>query len=610
MQLTERITRALGTEEGDSGAPSNLRMLLMLIWGHRKSVAIGVLALIGVDGLQLLVPKIFERIIDQLAQGAATFEKLILLGAGVVGVYIGMGLFRFLWRYFLIGTSIRIDRDIRQNLYDHLLKLSPQYYDRTKVGDIMAHATNDIRAIRMATGMAALASFDAALLAVATIAIMTTMNLKLTLLALIPLPILSVTMLRFGKLVHKRFTAVQEAFSELSEKAQESLSGVRVIKAYGDEESECRYFSEKAEKCADENIHLAKVWGLFMPIISALAMASLAILLGVGGRMVVFGSVSLGQFVAFSSYLMMLTWPMMAVGWVVNMLQRGTASMKRLRRILSTPPDILDGTVSHVPDNSIEVRDLSFTYPGTETEVLHDVSFRLPPNSTLGVVGRTGSGKTTLVEVMMRLYDPPSGTVFVGGRDVRDLKVRSLRSMFAYVPQETFLFAMPIADNISFGTDGMDRDRVRELAEVVDIADEIDEFPHGFDTEVGERGVSLSGGQKQRVAIARALAARPSILVMDDALSSVDTETEASIIAQLHSEIEDQTNVIIAHRISTVQKADLILVLDDGSLAEVGTHEELMARGGIYRELYDMQQLEEEACREDECPEDGEGDEA
>ena len=610
MELAHRLRRALATEEGDAEAPSNLRMLLMLIWSHRKSVAIGVLALVGVDGLQLLVPKIFESIIDQLAQGAATSEKLLILAAGVVGVYIGMGLFRFLWRYFLIGTSIRIDRDIRQNLYDHLLKLSPQYYDRTKVGDIMAHATNDIRAIRMATGMAALASFDAALLAVSTIAIMITMNLKLTLLALIPLPILSITMLRFGKLVHKRFTSVQEAFSELSEKAQESLSGVRVIKAYGDEKSECRYFSRKARRCADENIHLAKVWGLFMPIISALAMASLAILLGVGGRMVVFGEVSLGQFVAFSSYLMMLTWPMMAVGWVVNMLQRGTASMKRIRRILSNPPDIADGAESVIPDNSLEVRNLSFTYPETETEVLHDISFSLSRNSTLGVVGRTGSGKTTLVEVIMRLYDPPPGTVFVGGRDVTGLKVSSLRSMFAYVPQETFLFAMPIAENIAFGTDDIDRERVRELAEIVDIADEIDGFPRGFDTEVGERGVSLSGGQKQRVAIARALAASPRILVLDDALSSVDTETEASILAQLGDEIEGQTNVIIAHRISTVQRADLILVLDEGRLAETGTHDQLMARGGIYRELYDMQQLEEEACRGDGCPDESEGGDA
>mgnify|MGYP002394983960 CR=1 FL=1 len=584
-----------------------MRMLLMLIWSHRKAVGIGILALVGVDGLQLLVPKIFERIIDQLAQGAATFEKLLILAGGVVGVYVGMGLFRFLWRYFLIGTSHRIDRDMRQNLYDHLLRLSPQYYDRTKVGDIMAHATNDIQAIRMATGMAALASFDALLLAVSTITIMITMNLRLTLLALIPLPILSVTMLRFGKLVHKRFTAVQEAFSELSEKAQESLSGVRVIKAYGDEESECRYFSKKASNCAEQNIHLAKVWGLFMPIISALAMASLAILLGVGGRMVVYGTVSLGQFVAFSSYLMMLTWPMMAVGWVVNMLQRGTASMKRLRRILSTPPDIADGEHDGIADNSLEVRGLRFTYPGTDTEVLHGIDFRLPPNSTLGIVGRTGSGKTTLVEVMMRLYDPPPGTVFAGGRDVTELKVESLRSMFAYVPQETFLFAMPISDNIAFGTDGLDSDRIRELADVVDIADEIDQFPQGFETEVGERGVSLSGGQKQRVAIARALAAQPRILVMDDALSSVDTETEASILAQLGGEMEDQTNIIIAHRISTVQRADLILVLDDGELVETGTHLELMEAGGTYRELYDMQQLEEEACRGDDCPEESPG---
>jgi ATP-binding cassette subfamily B protein len=566
---------------------------------HRKAIAIGLLALIGVDGLQLIVPKIIERIVDDLARGAATADRLWILAGGVVAVYLGMGLFRFGWRYFIIGSSHRIARDLRQELYDHLQSLSPQYYDRTKVGDIMAHATNDVRAVQMATGMATLASFDSLLLMVASITIMISMNLKLTLLSLIPLPVLSFAMLRFGKLVHRRFTRVQEAFSSLSEKTQESLSGVRVIKAYGDERSEIELFSEKAQACADENISLAKVWGLFMPIINGLAFASLAILLGAGGRMVIRGTVSLGQFVAFSNYLMMLIWPMMAVGWVVNMLQRGTASMKRLQKILQTPPDVQSGKEERVPDTSIRVENLSFTYPGTEAEVLSDVSFSLPSDGSLGIVGRTGAGKTTLVEVMMRMYDPPPGTIFVGGEDVTRMDLEALRGMFGYVPQETFLFAMSVLENLRFGHEQLPPERVKELARTVDIHDEIVEFPDGYDTLVGERGVSLSGGQKQRVAIARALAVNPSILVLDDALSNVDTETEAAILDRLGERLGDRTNIIIAHRISTVQGCDLILVLDGGRLVESGTHDGLMALDGFYAELYRMQQLEEEAMDED-----------
>ncbi len=578
---------------------SSLKLLLRRVINHRKAIGLGLITLVIVDALQLIVPQIFKRVIDGLASGMVTSGQILKLGLAVLGIYTLMGVFRFLWRYLVIGASHRIDRNIRQELYDHLQTLSPQYYDQTKVGDIMAHATNDISAVRMATGIATIASFDAIFLSISSITIMVIMNWKLTLLTMIPLPLIAFMMLKFGKLIHKRFESVQEAFSTLTEKAQESLSGVRVIKAYGDEESENRLFSGKAEECVLQNVKLARIWGMFQPMIGALAMASMAILLGAGGAMVIRGTISLGEFVAFSSYLMMLIWPMIAIGWVVNILQRGAASMGRLQKIFTTVPDILDGRNSISPEPAISVEHLSFTYPGTDTEVLKDISFNLPVGGTLGVVGRTGSGKTTLVELLMRLYDPPEGTVFVGGVDVRNMKLSKIRGMFGYVPQETFLFAMSIAENISFGADGIPPERISELARIVDIASEIEDFSDGYDTMVGERGVTLSGGQKQRVAIARALAVTPKILVLDDSLSSVDTETEAAILSRLKHEIRNLTSILIAHRISTIQNADRIIVIDNGRVIEQGTHAELLKHEGFYTELYRMQQLEEEAIKED-----------
>ncbi len=578
---------------------SSLKLLLKRVLKHKKAIGLGLCTLVIVDGMQLIVPKVFEKVIDSLASGMATNSLLLKLGFLILGLYLIMGIFRFFWRYLVIGSSHRIDRNIRQELYDHLQTLSPQYYDQTKVGDIMAHATNDISAVRMATGIATIASFDAIFLSLSSITIMLIMNWRLTLLTMIPLPLIAFMMLKFGALIHKRFESVQKAFSTLTEKAQESLSGVRVIKAYGDEQSEDRYFSEKAEDCVLQNVKLARIWGMFQPMIGALAMVSMAILLGAGGSMVVKGIISLGEFVAFSSYLMMLIWPMIAIGWVVNLLQRGAASMDRLQKIFTTLPDIIDGANDIEPESAIIVKNLSFTYPGTEIEVLKDVSFHLPAGGTLGIVGRTGSGKTTLVELLMRLYDPPEGTVFLGEVDVHEMKLANIRGMFGYVPQETFLFAMSIADNISFGNSGLSRDMIEELSSVVDIDKEIQGFTDGYDTTVGERGVTLSGGQKQRVAIARALAVEPSILVLDDSLSSVDTETEAAILNRLKKDISDLTSILIAHRISTIQNADNIIVMDDGRIVEHGTHIELLEHDGFYAELFRMQQLEEEAKKEE-----------
>jgi len=581
---------------------SGLRQLAGLMAVHKKALGLGLLALILVDLIQLLIPRVTQIAIDHLARGQATFHSLLLLGLGLVAISLAMGGCRFVWRYFLIGTSHRIERDLRRDFYAHLQTLSPQFFDRTKVGDLMAHATNDISAVRMATGFAALAFIDAIVLFCASLGIMLSMNASLTLLTLIPLPLLTFFMARFGRIVHRRFTAVQEAFSRLTERAQESFSGVRVVKSYGDEASEERYFAERAQDCVRENVRLTQASGLFDPLIGALATASTAILLAAGGLRVIRGEISLGQFVAFSGYLGLLTWPMLAVGWVVNMLTRGTASLERLQKLMQTEPDVKDGAEPLPARAGLEVRGLSFAYPGTETEVLHEISFTLEPGRTLGIVGRTGSGKTTLVEVLMRLYDPPAGTVFVDGVDARRLKLHDLRSLYAHVPQETFLFALTLAENISFGLDDLPRAEVERLGRLVQIHEEIVSFPQGYDTLVGERGVTLSGGQKQRVALARALAVKPRILVLDDALSSVDTETEARILGALRSARGLESRILIAHRTSTLRHADRILVLDHGRLREQGTHDELVAREDLYYELHQMQQLEEEVRRQAEEP--------
>ncbi|HOP27300.1 MAG TPA: ABC transporter ATP-binding protein [Candidatus Sabulitectum sp.] len=586
---------------GRKGRPkverSSLRSLYSRIFRHRKSIAAGIVALILVDGLQLIIPQILRKLIDGLAAGTAQSDFIWRMGLSVVAIAIGIAFCRFFWRVFIVGSSMRLERDLRAEFYSHLQKLPAQYYDNTRVGDIMAHATNDINAVRMAAGMATIASFDAIFMSAASIVMLLLIDVRLTLITMIPLPLIALMMTKFGGVLHDRFEAVQKAFSGLSEKAQESLSGIRVVKAYGDEVSERKLFAERARSCVDENVRLTRIWGFMQPLVMGLAMMSSALLLLVGGRSVIGGSISLGQFVAFSSYLAMLTWPMMAIGWVVNLLQRGAASMGRLERIMNTEPAITDGPVEGEPSPAIEVRNLHFTYPGTDTEVLKGISFELPASSTLGIVGRTGSGKTTLVELLMRLYDPPEGTVYIGGTDVRQHRLSDLRGLFGYVPQETFLFALSIAENIAFGAGDLPDSRVRRLADIAGIAGEIEGFPQGFETMVGERGVTLSGGQKQRVAIARALAVNPRILVLDDSLSAVDTETESAILDNLKIEIAGLTNVIIAHRISTVQNADLILVLDRGRLVEKGTHRELLEKDGYYAELYRMQQLEAEAER-------------
>ena len=577
----------------DNNSKSGLKLLLSRIYSHKKYVALGVLALIGVDILQVAVPRITQYVIDLLTKNSATYFKLFACGAGMITIALAIGVLRFFWRYFLVGSSRKIEREIRQNLYDHLLTLSPQFYDKHKVGDITSHATNDVQAIQRSAGFGTLAAFDAVVLGALAVANMLYTNPKLALITLLPLPVVSLIVIKFGKAVHIKFDKVQAAFSALTEKTQETIAGIRVVKAYGDEKSEQSFFNQKAQNCLRENINLAKIHAVFDPTISALAMTSMALLLWFGGKKVILGQLSPGEFVAFASYIGMLTWPMIAIGVVVNLIQRGSASMERIQSILNSKPDIKDGNININPPSAITCKNLSFSYPNTNSLVLNDISFRVNENSTLGIVGKTGSGKTTLVELLMRLYDVPANSIFFGNYDITKLKTSAVRAKFAYVPQEPFLFAMSIADNIAFGRNDLSQSQIENLAKIVRIHDEIISLPNGYKTEVGERGITLSGGQKQRIAIARALALNADILVLDDALSAVDAETETAILNNLKTKMIDKTNIIIAHRISAVKNADFIIVINNGKIEDSGIHSNLIQKEGYYSELFRLQSLEQ-----------------
>lgn len=571
----------------------NLLAIWALIWRYKWEFLTGLAFLIVVDALQLFNPKIIEKAVDGLASGQADLKMVWLAGLSYFGIMAVVGILRFGWRYYIAGTALKVERDLRTELYRHLQTLSLEYYTHTKVGTVMSYATNDVPSIRLATGMALLGIVDAAFMITATTIFMFCINWELTLWVLVPVPLLTLLMRYFGKRMHKQFLQVQAMFSKLSDRAQESFSAIRVVKAYGNERTELNHFETISRILAKENLKMAVLESLFNPLIGFLTSCSVIILLLVGGRMVILGQISIGEFVAMSFYLGMLVWPMMAIGWVVNLVQRGTASMERLREVFATRAAVADGPREELADTSLEVRGLGFAYPQGGGPVLQDISFRLKAGGTLGIIGPTGSGKTTLVELLMRLYDPPPGTFFLGGQDITSLKLAVLHQKIGYVPQESFLFAMSIAENIAFGNENLSADEIEAAARKAHIHKEIASFAEGYQTRVGERGVTLSGGQKQRIAIARALAGRHPLLVFDDCLSAVDTETEASILRELKQEIRGRTSILISHRISTVRDADLILVLDQGRIVESGTHEDLLLNNGFYTRLYRLQKLEE-----------------
>ncbi len=569
------------------------------LWRYRGRILVGFVSLLIVNGATILVPLIIREAIDRLTRGEGGLLQSGLMITGLAAVVMA---FRFLWRYFFIGAARRIERAIRAKLYTHLLGLSASFYNETKTGDLMAHATNDIEAVARACGFGVLTIADPLFMIPVSVAIMSSIDPRLTLYAILPLPILALFMVWFGAVIHRRFEAVQEAFSTLMEKVRETVSGIRVVKSFVQEPGTETDFSTTNQLQVDRNMALVRIHGLFHPLIELLSGASLAIILWIGGIGVVRASISLGDFVAFTQYLSMLIWPMIAMGWAVNLIQRGRASLGRINRLLAETPEIVEPAKPRsLRGTRIEIRDLTFAYPSGNGRVaspaLSDVQLTVEEGMTLGVVGLTGAGKSTLAHLIPRVFDPPVGTICIGGIDIRDVALDELRRSIGFVPQDPFLFSATLAENIAFGAPEAAREEIEEAATLAGIHEEILEFPQGYETTVGERGISLSGGQKQRVAIARALLLKPRIVIFDDPLSAVDAEREEYILGKLREFFHGRTSILIAHRISAVMHADQTIVIDKGRIVERGTHDELIAGGGIYDRIWRLQQAERRATR-------------
>ena len=556
----------------------------------------GLTSLLMVDVLQLFIPRIIKWVVDDLTQGKANSEFLLRYGLMIIGLAVLMIIFRFFWRYFILGTAYRMEKILRLRLFSHLQTLPLKFLNQFSTGDIMAHATNDLNAIRMALGMALVALVDGVLLSLMAIGFMVDINLNLTLYALIPAPILVLTTNQVGKRVHDRFLKVQESFSFLTEKVRESFAGIRIIKAYVQEEDRLKKFSAVSSEFVQKNIDLVRIWSFFFPLVLGLINLSLAIVLILGGKKTILLTITPGDFVAFMSYLGILTWPLIALGWVINLLEQGAASMKRINTLLETAPEpsfYPPPADINRPAGKIEFKNLSFSYNGGPL-ILKNINLTINPGERIALVGRIGSGKTTLLNLLLRLFEVKEGGIFLDKIDSKTIPLEKLRVNIGYVPQDTFLFSDTIKENITYGSPQGSTETMVAVSKAAEIYDEVMSFSHQFETVVGEKGVVLSGGQKQRIAIARALLMDAPILIFDNALSSVDTETEERIMTNLKPLISQRTTIIVTHRVSSIKDVDCIYVLDEGSVKEQGHHDDLMARGGIYAEMFRRQLIERE----------------
>ena len=573
----------------------NLHPLLPYLRKYRHGLAFGTISVLLDNGTWIVFPLVLGRAIESLYRGV-TRERLATYAALLVGIAIVKGIFRFLTRWIVIGISRDIEFDLRNDLFQHLESLSSSYYQRTRTGDIMARATNDLNAVRMLLGPAIMYSANTLVYTIGALYFMFRISPSLTAWVFLPLPVVSVVVQYFGSRIHERFERIQAMFSDISARAQENFSGARVVRAFVQEQAEIEAFENANREYIRRSLKLVRLMGMLWPTLETLLGLSVVLVLWLGGRQVLLGKINVGMFVAFNTYLVQLTWPMISIGWVLNLFQRGSASMARINEILSERPEIQDRVPAGVAPSEIrgeiEFRNLSFSYNGVP--VLKDISLKIPAGSSLAVVGATGVGKSTLVSLIPRIYDAPEGSVLIDGHPIADYPLATLRHAIGFVPQETFLFSDSVRENIALGAERAGDDDVRRAAEAASISTDIADFPEQYQTLVGERGITLSGGQKQRTAIARALIRNPRILVLDDALSSVDTYTEEKILNHLREIMQGRTTIFISHRVSTVRNADGIAVLHGGRIVELGTHDELIACDGYYTDLYNKQLLEEE----------------
>ena len=571
------------------------RLIKPYLMANRYRILFGLGCLIVVDLLQLFIPRVIKRVVDTLSLLQVDHRGLLEDALVIMVLGLCIGIFRFFWRRSLLGTARSTEEALRDRLFTHLQTLSPAYFDRMRTGDLMAHATNDIQQVRMAAGMGLVALNDAVFLGSAAIGFMIYINLELTLYVLIPMPLIVLGTRYFSRHMHRRYQRVQGAFSELTEAVRERFAGIRVIMAYNAQAAECRTVERISNRYVRENVDLVKVTGAFFPLMVLLTNISMAIVLFQGGRQTIFARITPGDFVAFISYLGLLTWPMMALGWVSNLIQRGRASLDRLDRIFSTRPALVeraDALPVRALRDDIRFETVSFAYDANRGTVLQAIDLRIKSGTTLGIVGPPGAGKSTLLQLLMRLYDVNTGAIRIDGVDLRRLKIADLRALFSIAPQEPFLFAGTIRENITFGNPAISDDDLARAVRTAALDATLAELSGGLDTVVGEKGIILSGGQKQRVALARAMLNDAPVMVLDDPVSQVDTRTAARIVEGLRALTARKTLFIASHRLSALRHADRIIALENGRIVAAGTHDQLMAENGYYAKAFRLQEIE------------------